>query len=226
MSKKSRGTLNPAIVKMIFLGLEGVGKSAMMVRFLTRRFIGEYDPDLETTHRRHLPIGNTTLALDLKDTAGENDAITREQDFSNGDIFVLVYSVTDEKSFKEIQHIYKLINLCRNQPTFVIIANKADLEHLRVITQARGQNLADKYQCPYHEVSVAEDYIGTHRIFNDIIKYVVTKKASEETVSSKKRSNSFTNVLKSFEKQHKISKDRREDRYEIFDILRGVYNST
>merc|ERR1712142_440466 len=57
MSKRQRQTSHPAIINMALLGLDGVGKSALMVRFLTRRFIGEYDPKLESTHHYNIEAG-------------------------------------------------------------------------------------------------------------------------------------------------------------------------
>uniref|UniRef100_A0A673FQQ1 small monomeric GTPase n=1 Tax=Sinocyclocheilus rhinocerous TaxID=307959 RepID=A0A673FQQ1_9TELE len=37
-------------VKLAVFGRAGVGKSALVVRFLTKRFIWEYDPTLGETH--------------------------------------------------------------------------------------------------------------------------------------------------------------------------------
>lgn len=45
--------------------------SAMVVRFITRRYIGEYDPTLEKIYTYHTVIDNETVYFDILDTAGQ-----------------------------------------------------------------------------------------------------------------------------------------------------------
>ncbi|XP_057306199.1 ras-related and estrogen-regulated growth inhibitor-like [Hydractinia symbiolongicarpus] len=225
MSKRHlRGAQNHPVIKLVLLGSQGVGKSALMVRFLTRRFIGEYDPYLESTHRRHIGIGNSTLVIDMKDTAGENGTQRREKDFVWGDAFILVYSVTQEKSFEEIQRIHKLIEMTRtNNAMFIVIGNKKDLHHLREVSKDDGKKLSEKYSCPFYEISVSEGYNETNKTFNDIIRYILRTKASEEGANLKKRGTSFTSLLKGLEKQYKIARENKERKHEkILDIREVV----
>lgn len=43
----------------------------MVVRFITRRYIGEYDPTLEKIYTYHTVIDNETVYFDILDTAGQ-----------------------------------------------------------------------------------------------------------------------------------------------------------
>lgn len=45
--------------------------SAMVVRFITRRYIGEYDPSLEKVYTFHTVIDNEMVYFDILDTAGQ-----------------------------------------------------------------------------------------------------------------------------------------------------------
>lgn len=45
--------------------------SAMVVRFITRRYIGEYDPSLEKVYTFHTVIDNDMVYFDILDTAGQ-----------------------------------------------------------------------------------------------------------------------------------------------------------
>lgn len=42
-----------------------------------------------------------------------------------------------------------------DQPDIVLIGNKSDLEHLRVVSEVRARSLAEKYNLPYIETSAA-----------------------------------------------------------------------
>ncbi|XP_066926970.1 ras-related and estrogen-regulated growth inhibitor-like [Clytia hemisphaerica] len=210
MSKRQRGVHSPPIAKMVLLGNEGVGKSALMVRFFTRRFIGEYDPTLESTHRRHLGIGNSTMIIDMKDTAGENDTQRREIDFVWGDVFVLVYSIIDRKSFQEIQKLRKVIEMMRGpNTTFVVIGNKKDLSHLREVSKEEGKKWAEKHNALFFEISVAEDYHETQKVFNEIIRYIICQKAREESTTGKKRNHSYSSLWKGMK-----SRDQKDKKHE------------
>uniref|UniRef100_A0A8C6UGZ6 small monomeric GTPase n=1 Tax=Neogobius melanostomus TaxID=47308 RepID=A0A8C6UGZ6_9GOBI len=63
-------------VKLAVLGRAGVGKSALVVRFLTRRFIWEYDPTLESTYRHQANIDDEMVTMEILDTAGQVRQIT------------------------------------------------------------------------------------------------------------------------------------------------------
>lgn len=45
--------------------------SAMVVRFITRRYIGEYDPTLEKVYTFHTVIDNEMVYFEILDTAGQ-----------------------------------------------------------------------------------------------------------------------------------------------------------
>lgn len=43
----------------------------MVVRFITKRYIGEYDPTLEKVYTFHTVIDNEMVYFDILDTAGQ-----------------------------------------------------------------------------------------------------------------------------------------------------------
>ncbi|XP_065072053.1 ras-related and estrogen-regulated growth inhibitor-like isoform X2 [Rhopilema esculentum] len=169
-----------------------------MVRFLTRRFIGEYDAT-ESTHSRHIIIGNSTLVVEIKDTAGGNPISKRDEEISSSDAFIFVYSVTSNESFREVT---KLIETVKNSSALsIVIGNKKDLHHLREVGLDEGRNFAEKYGCLFYEISVAEGYHETFRVFNELLRHIIMKKASDEGLSGKKKGNSsFSSILKGIDK--------------------------
>ncbi|KAI2564608.1 RAS like estrogen regulated growth inhibitor, partial [Homo sapiens] len=75
---------------------------ALVVRFLTKRFIWEYDPTLESTYRHQATIDDEVVSMEILDTAGQEDTIQREGHMRWGEGFVLVYDITDRGSFEEV----------------------------------------------------------------------------------------------------------------------------
>jgi len=80
---------------------------------------------------------------------------------------MLVYDVTDEKSFNNIpKWIQKTQELASPNVTKMLIANKCDLNKQRVITRERGEQLAQDQEIRYVEISAlsnlnVEDAFGT-----------------------------------------------------------------
>lgn len=94
--------------KVVVLGSGGVGKSALTVQFVTGKFAEKYDPTIEDFYRKEIAIDERPAVLEILDTAGtEQFASMRDLYIRNGHGFILVYSVTNEQSFQEVQ----LLNL-------------------------------------------------------------------------------------------------------------------
>jgi hypothetical protein len=45
--------------------------AALVVRFITRRYIGEYDPNLEKVYTFHTVMDNEMVLFEILDTAGQ-----------------------------------------------------------------------------------------------------------------------------------------------------------
>lgn len=67
-------------VRIAVLGNLNVGKSALTVRYLTRRFIGEYSSKTDLLYRQTLTFDSGLLDLEIVDiSADENDEFPIEQ---------------------------------------------------------------------------------------------------------------------------------------------------
>ncbi|XP_071452655.1 ras-related and estrogen-regulated growth inhibitor [Hetaerina americana] len=100
-------------LKVMVLGQAGVGKSALVVRFITRRYIGEYDPNLEKVYAFHTILSGEAVTFEILDTAGqpnEGENVRLEANIRWAEAFVLMYSVTDKCSFDECNRLKFLIN--------------------------------------------------------------------------------------------------------------------
>jgi GTPase SAR1 and related small G proteins len=148
------------------------------------------------------------LQLHLHDTAGENfsDSKVFEMELKNTDAFILVYSVTDPASFNAVKRLHKFLKMLRssNNPSagqqqtdiFIVVGNKTDLQHLRCVPAEETKQWCHNIGGFHTEISVAEDYLGTNKLFADIMRHVLTKKSAEDAAAGNQRRNNYSTLLK------------------------------
>ncbi|XP_035251037.1 ras-related and estrogen-regulated growth inhibitor-like isoform X1 [Anguilla anguilla] len=188
--RRAGSLVSPKTVRIVILGQAAVGKTALTVRFITKRFIGEYDPTLETIYRHDLSVGGDMVRFEILDTAGqEEDALLIEEKIKWGDGFVIVYSVTDRCSFNEVMRLCFLVNHVHSAarkgnaepPPIVIVANKKDLEFDRMVTTEDGENLSKGLKLRFHEVSAREGCDETAAVFHALCRDMVHLLSSSPT---------------------------------------------
>ncbi|XP_054459201.1 ras-like protein family member 11B [Anoplopoma fimbria] len=163
------------VIKMAVIGGSGVGKTALVVRFLTRRFIGDYERNAGNLYSREVQVDGDQVTIQVQDTPGVEmtdnsinlpDHVTCSIQWA--DAVVLVYSVTDRRSFDLIEQLHRQVLRTggANVPPVILLANKADLLHLRSVDAQQGPLLAAALGCSFYEVSASEDYSQVHQAFH------------------------------------------------------------
>ncbi len=159
--------------KIVLLGSEGVGKSAITIKYLRNKFIEDYDPTIEEIYRKDIIIGEELQTIQIHDTAGHEEFnILNEKYIKNGDGFIFIYSVTNEESFRIIKEYYNSVKTLINKKRIhcVLIGNKRDLYNDRVVDISEGEQLAMNYNCEFYETSAKLDTVRLDVIFNRLIK--------------------------------------------------------
>lgn len=84
------------------------------------------------------------------------------------DAVVMVYSVTDCRSFDLIGQLHQLVTRTHTDRSLpiILVANKADLLHVRHVDAQEGPLLASALGCSFYEVSASEDYSQVHGAFH------------------------------------------------------------
>eukprot|EP00761_Pharyngomonas_kirbyi_P009289 gb/GECH01009305.1/.p1 GENE.gb/GECH01009305.1/~~gb/GECH01009305.1/.p1 ORF type:complete len:204 (+),score=33.32 gb/GECH01009305.1/:1-612(+) len=145
--------------KLACFGSGGVGKSALIVRFIQGVFVQQYDPTLEDSYRKETTVDGRDIVMDILDTAGQEEFFTlRDQYIRSSDGFCIVYSVISKQSFDEvteyIEQIYRTKNIDTTERLpIVLMGNKSDLESQRAVPTETGQQIADRYGIPFFETS-------------------------------------------------------------------------
>ncbi|KAJ8354682.1 hypothetical protein SKAU_G00222490 [Synaphobranchus kaupii] len=173
-SKTMDGTQQKVEANILLLGAENVGKSALTVRFLTRRFIGEYG-DIESIYNHNEKIDGRDISFNIWDSlypqnCETTESITEKQlQWANG--LILVYSICDRSSFdvvqQQVHHIRQAKKTSGVSPV-IIVGNKRDLLHRRTVSSEEGRLLALSADCGFFEISAAETYHGVLLVFHEL----------------------------------------------------------
>ncbi|XP_034543680.1 RASD family member 3 [Notolabrus celidotus] len=121
----------PNTVRLVFLGAAGVGKSALIRRFLHDHFEHKYTRTVEELHVLEYDIaGSGKMRLEILDTSGSYSfPAMRELCIRHSDAFALVYAVDDPRSLEEVRRLRdEILELrgCKGAP-ITVVGCKADL---------------------------------------------------------------------------------------------------
>lgn len=175
--------------KIVVLGSGGVGKSALTVQFVQGIFVEKYDPTIEDSYRKQVEVDGQQCMLEILDTAGtEQFTAMRDLYMKNGQGFVLVYSITAQSTFNDLQDLREQILRVKdtNEVPMVLVGNKCDLEEERVVGKEQGVNLARQFFCAFMETS-AKAKINVNDIFYDLVRQINKKSPKEPKLKKKSR---------------------------------------
>ncbi|XP_065581158.1 ras-related protein Rap1 [Artemia franciscana] len=175
--------------KIVVLGSGGVGKSALTVQFVQGIFVEKYDPTIEDSYRKQVEVDGQQCMLEILDTAGtEQFTAMRDLYMKNGQGFVLVYSITAQSTFNDLQDLREQILRVKDTEDvpMVLVGNKCDLEDERVVGKDQGINLAKQFNsCSFMESS-AKAKINVNEIFYDLVRQINKKSPEKKPKKTKK----------------------------------------
>jgi len=172
------------IYRLVVVGVGGVGKSCLTIQYIADRFIEEYDPTLEDSYRKQVPVDGQECILDIFDTAGQDDfSAIRDQYYRTGDGFLCVYAITLLSSFEDVTDFHDAILRVKDTETvpFVLVGNKCDLEEERKVSKAQAQELAAKLGCKFMEAS-AKRKINVEEMFTELVREIMAYRKKQPAI--------------------------------------------
>lgn len=116
-------------VRVVFMGAAGVGKTALIQRFLQDRFEPKHRRTVEELHSMEYEVAGIKVTVHIMDTSGSYSfPAMRKLSIQNGDVFALVYSVDDPVSLEAIKSLRKeILEIKKDRFTpVVVVGNKTD----------------------------------------------------------------------------------------------------
>lgn len=175
--------------KLVVLGSGGVGKSALTVQFVQGIFVEKYDPTIEDSYRKQVEVDGQQCMLEILDTAGtEQFTAMRDLYMKNGQGFALVYSITAQSTFNDLEDLRDQILRVKDTDNvpMVLVGNKCDLEDERVIGKDQGNQRAKQWGCSFIESS-AKAKINVSEIFFSLVRQI-NESTPDTTKKEKKKS--------------------------------------
>ncbi|KAJ1366557.1 hypothetical protein KIN20_027244 [Parelaphostrongylus tenuis] len=169
--------------RLVVIGDGGVGKSSLTIQFFQKQFLDYYDPTIEDQYIQHCEVDGNWVIMDVLDTAGQEEfSAMREQYMRSGRGFLLVYSVTDRKSFDEVTRLYTQVLRVKDRTEYpvLLVANKIDLINQRVVSEEDGRSLAASLKLPYIETSAKNPPVNVDAAFHELVRIVKSFPSDED----------------------------------------------
>jgi len=148
------------LLKIIILGESGVGKTALLQKYVMGKFIEEHKATIGADFlTKEITVEDKSVTLQIWDTAGQERFQSLGNVFYRGaDACVLVYDIEKEETFQKIEE-WKTNFLSQASPDdpsnfpFLLCGNKCDLESTRQVTPIQGQRYAESNKMQFYETS-------------------------------------------------------------------------
>lgn len=159
--------------KIVMLGTSGVGKTALVTRWVESTFEPYSEPTIGASYvQTSLEVYGKNLKVQLWDTAGQEKYRSIAPVYARGSFgAVIVFDLTSEQSFNEIPEWIKCADTGEKIP-MILVGNKADLADKRKISYEQAFAYANKLGLEYHETSAVNGF-GVSEAFVSLVHHAV-----------------------------------------------------
>lgn len=159
-------------VRLVFLGAAGVGKTALIQRFLKDTFEPKHRRTVEELHRKEYVVGGVKVTISIMDTSGSYSfPAMRKLSIQNSDAFALVYAVDDPQSLEAVKSLREeILEVKEDRFTpIVVIGNKIDRQSER---QLNSEDVLSTVELDWNHSfmeSSAKDNINVVESFRELL---------------------------------------------------------
>ena len=160
-------------IKVILLGESGVGKTNLINITIGKSFKNQIESTIGSSFIENtFEYKNKKYLYLLWDTAGQEKYRSLNQFFIQGSkIVMVVFSIIDEKSFKEIKYWINYVKetLGNDKYILALVANKSDLFEEQEVNDNDIIETAKEYKIKYVITSALTDAAGFRLFVNELI---------------------------------------------------------
>ena len=159
------------ILKIIFLGDSGVGKSNFLFRFVEGKFAYNSSATIGLNYKSKLctlPKSKKKVLLQLWDTAGQEKYMSITKIFfQKVQGIVLMYDITKRESYEKLPKWVQIIKETTYDVPVLLLGNKIDDEdENRIVRTQEGQNFAKDNGYLFYETSALTGKNVNHSIYD------------------------------------------------------------
>lgn len=162
------------IFKIILVGDTGVGKTSLLYQLTENKWSERLGITIGIDYSSKIIVSNgKKVKLNIWDTAGQEKYRSLTKSYYRGaDMALLVYDITNRKSFKSVENWILDIRETKSMP-LMIVANKTDLsDKKREVGYQEGSQLAKRFNSLFWETS-AKCLESTECVFSLITKQLI-----------------------------------------------------
>ena len=122
--------------------------------------------------------------LEFKDKSSTNINKKLKEEVQSSDAFLILFSITQQATFKEVSKFYDLIQTCNSnsKKPIILVGTKCDLEDERVVSKSVAISLSESWGIQYLETS-AKIRVNVDEVFTEIIREIKTHQLTLEIES-------------------------------------------
>ena len=134
------------IFKLALVGEFAVGKTSIVYRYIDKKFEKDYKPTLGVNLlKRNIIFNNKSINYIIADVASQSKFHElRHMMYKGCAVAIMVYDITRKETLERLKNewIQEIEEYGQNNPQFVVIGNKSDLESKREVPTTDGINFA------------------------------------------------------------------------------------
>lgn len=147
-------------IKLLMIGDSGVGKTCLLLRYANDSFSPTFITTIGIDFKiKNVDIDGKRVKLQIWDTAGQERFRTITTSYFRGaQGIVLVYDVTDRRSFESIRNwISQIQQHADVHVNKILVGNKCDMVDEKVVSTEEGKKLAKEFGMDFWEASAKND---------------------------------------------------------------------
>ena len=160
-------------IKVIVLGSSGVGKTTLITRYKTRKYVRNIPSTLGSNFVTIKKTFNKKkYILNIWDTAGQEKYNSLNKLLiQNAKIVILIYSITDKRTFLSLETWLKLVKERNGEKGYSIgiCANKSDLYVQSEVNDEEGKKYAKKINAVWKLTSAFEENKGIDDLIDELL---------------------------------------------------------
>ncbi|KAL4232843.1 hypothetical protein ACF0H5_007530 [Mactra antiquata] len=162
-------------VNFLVLGKHSVGKTALTVRYLTKRFIGDYNSEQEMLYSHCTVLDGKHVTLHIIDTRGQDKLEDVSEDQVRwADSVIVVFAINDKDSFELARSIVEYIHNVRENTNIPVglVANKSDLIDRNDVSDTELTRFCAEFNLYFFETSASEARHSVIEVFTVLARQV------------------------------------------------------
>ncbi len=166
------------VFKIVVVGDGGIGKSTMIQRLITGKYIEQKITIGTDLASWSLGMADMSIKLQIWDFAGEKRFRFFLPSYSRGaEGCLLCYDITRYTSFQNLQEWYDIVKNNTSDPRFVLVGGKVDLADSRRTVQFKeAEEFQKSHDIAYSFETSSKSGYNTEEIFETLAKFILKKR--------------------------------------------------